>query len=116
MSKSPVSRTSAEDPAASPSELIPPEMVRKVADLARLALTDSEIARFSGQLSSVASHFGDLDALDTAGIAPATHALDIRNVFRPDVPGETLTSHELLAGAPAQEDGRFRVPRILDEE
>lgn len=98
------------------SEGLSPDTVRRVANLARLSLTDDEVALFSKQLSTVADHFADVEALDTTDVPPATHALAISNVFREDEVRQGLTTEELLAAAPAAEDGRFRVPRILGEE
>jgi aspartyl-tRNA(Asn)/glutamyl-tRNA(Gln) amidotransferase subunit C len=86
-----------------------------VARLARLDLTDEELDRFAGQLAAVLEHAADLAALDTAGVAPTAHPYPLANVVRDDVVGPSLDRDEVLAMAPAAEDGRFRVPRILGE-
>jgi aspartyl-tRNA(Asn)/glutamyl-tRNA(Gln) amidotransferase subunit C len=86
-----------------------------VARLARLALTDDEVARFTEQLGAVLEHAEDVAALDTGGVPPTAHPLDLVNVLREDVPVPCLDRDEVLAMAPAAEDGRFRVPRILGE-
>ena len=86
-----------------------------VARLARLDLTDEEIDRFTVQLGAVLDHVADLEALDTAGVPPTAHPLPLVNVLRADVPGPSLDRDEVLSQAPAAEDGRFRVPRILGE-
>lgn len=89
--------------------------VRHVARLARLDVTDEEVELFAGQLGAVLEHASDISALDTGGVAPTAHPLPLVNVLREDevVPG--LDREEVLAMAPAAEDGRFRVPRILGE-
>ncbi len=86
-----------------------------VARLARLDLTDEEIDRFTGQLAAVLEHAADVAALDTAGVPPTAHPLPLENILRDDVPGPSLDRDEVLSQAPAAEDGRFRVPRILGE-
>ena len=87
-----------------------------VARLARLDLSDEEIDRFTDQLGAVLEHAADVAALDTAGVPPTAHPLPLANVLRDDVPGPSFDRGEVLAQAPAAEDGRFRVPRILGEE
>ncbi len=89
--------------------------VAHVARLARLDLTEEERALFAEQLGAVLRHAADVAALDTAGVAPTAHPIPLRNVFRPDEPRPSLGRDEVLAMAPAAEDGRFRVPRILGE-
>ena len=86
-----------------------------VARLARLDLTEEELDRFTGQLSAVLEHAADVASLDTAGVPPTAHPLPLTNVLRDDVPGPSLDREEVLGQAPAAEDGRFRVPRILGE-
>jgi aspartyl-tRNA(Asn)/glutamyl-tRNA(Gln) amidotransferase subunit C len=88
--------------------------VEHVARLARLALSKEEVERLTVDLGGILEHAEDLAALDLDGIAPTAHPLPLVNVFRPDVVGPTLDRDEVLAAAPAAEDGRFRVPRILD--
>jgi aspartyl-tRNA(Asn)/glutamyl-tRNA(Gln) amidotransferase subunit C len=82
---------------------------------ARLDLTDAELDRFTGQLGAVLEHAADVAALDTGGVPPTAHPLPLANVLRDDVPGPSLDREEVLAQAPAVEEGRFRVPRILGE-
>lgn len=89
--------------------------VRHVARLARLDVTDDEVELFTGQLEAVLEHAQDVEALDVGGVPPTAHPLPLQNVFRDDVPGESLDRDEVLAMAPEAEDGRFRVPRILGE-
>ena len=94
---------------------ISPDDVAHVARLARLDLTDEELVRFTGQLGAVLEHAADIAALDIADVPPTAHPLPLTNVLRPDEPQASLDREEVLAQAPATEDGRFRVPRILGE-
>ena len=88
--------------------------VEHVARLARLALTDDEVARLTVDLAAVLDHAADVAALDLDGVPPTAHPLPLRNVLRADEVRPTLDRDEVLAAAPAAQDGRFRVPRILD--
>lgn len=90
--------------------------VAHLARLARLAVTDAELDVFAGQLDVIlgaVAHVGEVAADD---IPPTSHAVPLCNVFRPDVRRPGLDQAQALAAAPAAEGGRFRVPRILDEE
>lgn len=89
--------------------------VAHVAALARLELTEEQLDRFTGQLAKVLDHAADVAALDLAGVAPTAHPLPVANVLRPDDPRPGLGRQEVLDAAPAVEDGRFRVPRIVGE-
>jgi aspartyl-tRNA(Asn)/glutamyl-tRNA(Gln) amidotransferase subunit C len=97
------------------SERIAATDVRKVARLARLALSDAEVDRYTVQLADMLEHFADIDALDLTTVEPMTHPLPLSNVFRADVVRATLDRDEVLACAPAAEDGRFRVPPMVEE-
>lgn len=98
------------------SERISTDDVAHVARLARLSLSDDELARFTDQLGAVLDHAADVEALDVAGVPPTAHPFPLVNVHRPDEPGPCLDRAEVLAQAPAVEDDRFRVPPILGEE
>lgn len=90
--------------------------VEHVARLARLELTEEEIVLFQEQLGRILEHAARVTALDTEGVPPTAHAIELSNVFRDDelVPG--LSHEEALAPAPESEAGHFRVPRIMEEE
>ena len=88
--------------------------VEHVARLARLALTDDEIERLTVELRAVLEHAADVAALDLGDVPPTAHPLPLRNVLRDDAVRPSLDRNEVLAAAPSAEDGRFRVPRILD--
>ena len=87
--------------------------VAKVARLARLDLAPDELERMTAQLSGMLEHFADIDALDLAEVVPMTQPYPLVNVLRPDVVAPSLDRDEVLAAAPAAEDGRFRVPPIV---
>lgn len=84
-----------------------------VARLARLALTDDEIARTTAQLADMLEHFADIDDLDLAAVEPMTQAYALQNVLREDVVAPSLDRDEVLAAAPDAFEGRFRVPPIV---
>lgn len=89
--------------------------VAKVAELARLRLSEEELERFTGQLAAVLDHAADIEALDLDGVEPLAHPVPMTNVLRDDEPGELLDRDEVLAVAPSAEDGQFRVPPVLGE-
>jgi len=86
-----------------------------VAHLARLDVTDEEVERFTEQLGAILDHADDVASLDTEGVPPTAHPLPLENVLRDDLVLPSLDRDEVLAQAPATEDGLFRVPRILGE-
>ena len=92
------------------------EEVAHLARLARLAVTDEELDLFAGQLAVVLDAVARVGDADVDDVAPTTHAVPMTNVFRPDVARPSLPPQAVLAGVPAAEDDRFRVPRILGEE
>ena len=87
--------------------------VLHVANLSRIGLTEEEIEDTRKELGDVLDFMAKLNELDTEGVPPTTHVLDISNVFRKDVAGEGMDLEELLAEAPDREDNCFRVPSIL---
>ena len=90
--------------------------VEHVAKLARLDLSEAEVEQFTIQLGAILEHAADVAALDTSGVPPTSHPIPLANVLRPDERRPTLERDVVMAMAPAEEDGRFRVPRILGEE
>lgn len=89
--------------------------VAHVAGLARLALTEDELERFTTQLASVLEHAADIEALEIDGVPATAHPFPLANVFREDEPRPCLDRGEVLAQAPDVEADRFRIPRILGE-
>jgi aspartyl-tRNA(Asn)/glutamyl-tRNA(Gln) amidotransferase subunit C len=89
------------------------EEVEYVATLARLGLSDSEIARLQDQLSSILEHIAAIDRLDTDAIPPTAQVTTMTNVMRPDVVTSSLPREAVLENAPRQSDGFFEVHAIL---
>jgi aspartyl-tRNA(Asn)/glutamyl-tRNA(Gln) amidotransferase subunit C len=89
--------------------------VAHVARLARLALSEEELGRYTTQLAAVLEHAADIASLDIEGVPPTAHPFPLANVFREDVPQPCLDRDEVLSQAPDVEDDRFRIPRILGE-
>jgi len=89
--------------------------VAHVARLARLTLSDDELDTFTGQLASILGHAADVEALDLGDVPPTSHPYPLQNVTRPDQVRPCLDRDEVLAQAPASEDGMFRVPPVLGE-
>ena len=91
------------------------DMVRSIAELARLELSDDEIALYSSQLSAILQYFEHLQQVDTSEVPPPAGVLPLTNVLRPDVAAPALTPQEVIANAPDSRDDQFRVSAILDE-
>ncbi|MEW2011963.1 MULTISPECIES: Asp-tRNA(Asn)/Glu-tRNA(Gln) amidotransferase subunit GatC [Microbacterium] len=95
---------------------ITPDLVRHLGVLARIQLSDEEVARLTGQLDAIVDNIAKVSEVATPEVAATSHPIPLRNVFRPDVPGDMLTVDEVLQNAPDAADGRFRVTAILGEE
>jgi aspartyl-tRNA(Asn)/glutamyl-tRNA(Gln) amidotransferase subunit C len=93
------------------------EEVAHLARLARLALADDELDRLAGHHDVILGAVAQIkEATDASDVPPTSHAVPLVNVTRPDVVTPSLDREAVLAGAPAAEDGRFRVPRILSDD
>lgn len=92
------------------------EEVRKVARLARLSVSDEELAEFTGQLTRVLDYVSLLDEADTRDIQPMVHAIPVSNAFRADKAGESLPREAALSNAPATDGRYFMVPDILQKD
>jgi len=90
------------------------EEVAKVAVLARLRLSPEEIRTFTEQLNAVVNYVDQLQELDTTGVEPLAHGVELRNVFRDDVRGPSLPRDAALANAPQRNRENFLVPAVLD--
>jgi aspartyl-tRNA(Asn)/glutamyl-tRNA(Gln) amidotransferase subunit C len=90
--------------------------VAHLAKLARLAVTEDELDVFAGQLDQILDSVAKVSEVAADDVPPTSHAVPLTNVFREDEVRPCLTQQQVLAGAPASEQGRFRVPRILGEE
>jgi len=103
-------------PETMPAPVITRDEVAHLARLARLAVTEEELDSFAGQLDSILHHVATVSEVAADEVPPTSHAVPVTNVTRPDVVVAGLTQQQALAGAPAAEGGRFRVPQILAEE
>ncbi len=92
--------------------MISEEQVRHVANLARLGLTDEEVARMGEQLGAILASIEKIKELDLEDVPPTANPLNLTNVFRPDEPRAELPREEALSPAPEPIDGLFGVPRI----
>jgi aspartyl-tRNA(Asn)/glutamyl-tRNA(Gln) amidotransferase subunit C len=92
------------------------ETVAHLARLARLAIPEADLDAYAAQLDVILASVARVSDVAAADVPPTSHPMPLVNVFRDDLNRPGLTPDEALAMAPAAEDGRFRVPRILDEE
>ncbi|MBE2184917.1 MAG: Asp-tRNA(Asn)/Glu-tRNA(Gln) amidotransferase subunit GatC [Anaerolineae bacterium] len=92
------------------------EEVRKIADLAKLELSEDEIDLYAGQLSSILGFFQTLQELDTSQIPPTASVLPLKNVFRADTPLPALAPEQVVANAPRSLGNQFLVDSVLDDE
>jgi aspartyl-tRNA(Asn)/glutamyl-tRNA(Gln) amidotransferase subunit C len=90
--------------------------VAHLANLARIELRPDELDRLSGQLEVILGSVATIREVAGDDVPATSHPLPLINVTRPDEPRPGLTAEEALAGAPAAQDQRFRVPRILEED
>jgi aspartyl-tRNA(Asn)/glutamyl-tRNA(Gln) amidotransferase subunit C len=88
--------------------------VSKVALLARLRLSPDELETFTGQLNTIVDYVAQLRELDTAGVEPLAHGIEVRNVFREDERGPALPREQALANAPKRNQESFLVPAVLE--
>lgn len=90
------------------------EQVRKVASLARLELSDVELSDLGAKLGQTLDYVARLNELDTDGVEPLVHAIELSNVLRPDVLAPSLPRDQSLANAPRTDGKHFLVPAILE--
>ena len=95
------------------SEKITREEVRHVARLARLEFSERQEERLTEQMNGILGYMDKLNQLDTAGLAPMSHATGLRNVFREDTVAESLKREHALDNSPADDGINFIVPKII---
>jgi aspartyl-tRNA(Asn)/glutamyl-tRNA(Gln) amidotransferase subunit C len=95
---------------------ITPDLVRHLAGLARILVTDEEVDKMTSQLSLIVDSVATVNKAVAGDIPATSHPIPMANVFREDIIEPSLTQQEALSGAPDSADGRFRVHAILDEE
>jgi aspartyl-tRNA(Asn)/glutamyl-tRNA(Gln) amidotransferase subunit C len=97
------------------SELTP-DLVRHLASLARIQVTDAEVDRFAEQLSLIVESVAKINDAVSGDVPATSHPIPMANVFREDVVETSLTQEQALSGAADSDQGRFRVAAILDED
>ena len=97
-------------------EDITTDVVAHLANLARIALTPEEITTLTGELGAIVDSVARVSEVATPDVPATSHPIPLVNVFRADVPGQTLTTAQALAGAPEHDGSRFKVSAILGEE
>jgi aspartyl-tRNA(Asn)/glutamyl-tRNA(Gln) amidotransferase subunit C len=97
------------------SNPITPEQVRHIGLLGRIELTDAEVEKFTAQLGHILQAFDKIQALETEGIEPMVHPVEIENVLAEDKLGASLAPDEALANAPARDGDYFMVPKVLGD-
>ena len=90
--------------------------MRHLGVLARIQLSDEEVERLTGQLDAIVDNIAKVSEVATPDVPATSHPVPLQNVFRADVPGDTLTREQALQNAPDKTDDRFRVTAILGEE
>lgn len=90
------------------------EEVKHVANLARLAITEEETEMFTNQLDAIIKFAEQLNELDTTGVEPTTHVLEMKNILREDKAEKGLPVEDVVKNAPDHKDGYIRVPSILE--
>ena len=91
------------------------KLVKHVAHLARLELSEEELGQFTRQLASILGYMEKLQGLDTTSVEPTSHALPIQNVFRQDKVAPSLPAKEVLINAPSKDGNFFKVPKIIEQ-
>ncbi len=88
--------------------------VKHIASLARLGITEQDIENFREQLSNILENFEILKQVDTANVPPTAQSVELSNVLRNDEIAPSCSPAEVLANAPQQEEGHFKVKAILE--
>ena len=86
--------------------------VKHVAKLAELEFSDEEVEKITPQLDKILEHVARISAVNTDEVENTSHVLDVKNVFREDIPTDTISQEDALKNAPLEENYGFRVPRI----
>ena len=93
-----------------------PELVRSLAELSRVGMTEEEVIAFGGQLDAIIESVSALQEVDTDGVEPTGHAIDVSNVYREDSSRESYGRDEMLSNAPAAQEGYVRVRYVFGED
>lgn len=96
--------------------MIDKQSVKHVEDLAELSLTESEREELTEDLARILDYVDKLGELDTEGVEPLRHILEVQNVMRDDAKRETLDSEDVFRNAPARDGSFFQVPPVIDKD
>jgi aspartyl-tRNA(Asn)/glutamyl-tRNA(Gln) amidotransferase subunit C len=97
------------------SRRIDSELIRHIANLSRLEIDKDDLEAFTDQFRRIVEYFDKLNELDTGGIEPLTHAVELSNVLADDEVAPSLSTDEALANAPEEEGSYFKVPKVLGD-
>ena len=97
------------------TDAITGDQVRHIGRLARIELTDAQAEAFGRQLADIVGYFDKLKELDTTGVEPMVHALEVTNVLAADVPEASLDARAALANAPDRDGDYFKVPKVIGD-
>ncbi len=97
------------------SRTIEPDMVRHIAKLSRIELSEEQLATFGRQLADILEYFDKLAELDTTNVEPLAHAVEIHNVLAEDTPRPSLSADAALANAPQRDGDFFMVPKVIGD-
>ena len=95
---------------------ITPDLVRHLASLSRILVTDEEVEKLAGELGVIVGAVAEVNKAVSGDVVPTSHPIPMSNVFREDEVRPSLSQQEALSGAPDSADGKFRVAAILDED
>lgn len=95
---------------------ITPDLVRHLASLSRILVTDEEVEKLAVELNVIVDAVAEVNKAVSGDVAPTSHPIPMSNVFREDIVTPSLTQEQALSGAPDSADGKFRVAAILDED
>jgi aspartyl-tRNA(Asn)/glutamyl-tRNA(Gln) amidotransferase subunit C len=90
------------------------ETVQHIALIARLGMDDDELGKFQNQLSNILDNFEILNQIDTKDFPPTLQTVALENVLREDIPEPSFSPQDVLANAPQQEDGFFKVQAVFE--
>ena len=93
---------------------VTPQIVKHIASLARINLTDEQTQRLATDLAQILEYITKLEKLDVKGIEPTSHVLELHNVIRKDSVKPSLTQAEALSTAGSKEKGAFTVPQVIE--
>ena len=91
------------------------ELICRIALLARIEMTDDQAEILGRQFADIVAYVDKLGELDTDGVEPMAHAMDVRNVLAGDAPAESLTAEQALSNAPARDGDFYKVPRVIGD-